>query len=209
MLALTLLALAAPAAAQTFPPFTGLVVDAANVLPPATEADLTTKLAALQRDTKRQVVVATIPDMGGRDLADYGYRLGREWGVGLRDVNNGLVLFIAPNEPAGHRGPRIEVGTGLEPIVTDALASQIIHEQMMPRLRAGDVSAAMTAGTDALVAQLRAAPDEARARTDAAAAAFDRAHRATRSGGGGGLPIGVIFWGVILLFIILPALGAR
>ena len=52
-----------PATAQTYPKFTGLVVDAANVLPPATKADLTAKLEALQKDTKRQLVVATIPDL--------------------------------------------------------------------------------------------------------------------------------------------------
>ena len=209
-----LLLLAGPAAAQpaqpSFPPFTGLVVDAADVLPPATEADLTAKLQALQRDTKRQLVVATIADMQGRDLADYGYRLGRAWGVGLKNADNGIILFIAPNEPAGHRGPRIEIGRGLEPIVTDALASQIITERMMPQLQASDVPGAMTAGTDALVRQLRAAPEEAQAKVDAAAAAFDQAHRGadgnTRDDGGG-LPIGLIFWGVVFLFLILPALS--
>ena len=109
-LALLLFAAAAPASAQTFPKFTGFVVDAANVLPPDVEAALTAKLDALQKDTHRQLIVATIPDMQGYPLEDYGYKLGRAWGVGLNDVNNGIILFIAPNEPAGHRGPRIEVG---------------------------------------------------------------------------------------------------
>lgn len=211
VLALALLALiAAPAAhAQTFPKFTGLVVDAANVLPPATEADLTAKLEALQKDTKRQLVVATIPDLQGYPLADYGYRLGRAWKVGLNDVDNGAILFIAPNEPKGQRGPRIEVGYGLEPVLTDALSSVIINEQMMPRLRAnGDIAGAMTAGADAIIAQLRASPDEAKARTDAAIREFDRTHRQSRpsgrGGGGGGVPISILFWGFILLFIVLP-----
>ena len=190
------------------PPFTGLVVDAANVLPPATEADLTAKLEALQRDTHRQLVVATIPDLQGYALEDYGIALLRGWGVGLKGADNGAILFIAPNEPRGHRGPRIEVGNGLEPIVTDIFAGRVIREQLMPRLEAQDVPGAMTAGTDALIAQLRASPDEAKARTDAAAAEFDRAHRRARANdGGGGLPIGVIFWGVILLFIVLPAIA--
>jgi len=190
-----------PAAAQDFPKFTGLVVDAANVLPPATEQALTAKLEALQRDTKRQLVVATLPDLGGRPLDDYGYRLGRAWGVGLKDVNNGAMLLIAPGEPAGQRGPRIEVGTGLEPVLTDAVAAQIIRTDMMPRLKAGDVSGAMTAGTDALIAQLRAAPDEARARTDAAVRDFDRQHR--RAGAGGGdAPVGIIFFGITMLVVL-------
>ena len=177
---------------------------------PATEAALTAKLDALQKDTHRQLIVATIPDLQGYPLEDYGYRLGRAWGVGLKDVNNGIILFIAPNEPAGHRGPRIEVGYGLEPVVTDALASVIINEQMMPLLKAGQVPQAMTAGTDALIEQLRASPDEAKARTDAAVAAFDKTHRRVAGSGGGGIPIGLIIWAMIIGFVILSSLrGAR
>ena len=184
------------------------MVDAANVLPPATEADLTAKLEALQRDTHRQLVVVTIPDLQGYALEDYGIGLLRHWGVGLKGVDNGAILFIAPNEPRGHRGPRIEVGNGLEPVITDIFAGRVIREQMMPRLEAQDVPGAMSAGTDALIEQLRASPDEAKARTNAAAAAFDRTHRRASTGeGGGGLPVGLIFWGVVVLFIVLPALG--
>lgn len=206
------LLVAAPATAQTYPPFTGLVVDAADVLPPATEADLKAKLEALQRDTKRQLVVATISDLQGYALEDYGIGLLRHWGVGLKGVDNGAILFVAPNEPPGHRGPRIEVGNGLEPVITDIFAGRVIREQMMPRLMAQDVPGAMTAGTDALIEQLRASPDEAKARTDAAAAEFDRTHRRARTNGdgeGGGIPLGLIFWGVVLLFFVLPALGGR
>ena len=203
-LALLLLCAATAAHAQTFPKFTGLVVDAANVLPPEIEADLTTKLEALQKDTKRQLVVATIADLQGRPLDDYGYRLGRAWGVGLTDVDNGALLLIAPNEPKGQRGPRIEVGRGLEGILTDALASQIVRTEMLPRLKvSNDIAGAMTAGTDALIAQLRASPEEAQARTDAAIKEFDREHQ-RRQSSGGGTPIGLIFWGMIFAFVILP-----
>lgn len=205
LLALLLVLAGGTARAQTFPKFTGFVVDAANVLPPATEAALTAKLDALQKDTHRQLVVATIPDLQGYSLEDYGYRLGRDWGVGLRDANNGAILFVAPNEPAGHRGPRIEVGYGLEPVLTDAVASVVINSAMMPRLRSGDVPGAMTAGTDRLIEQLRASPDEAKARTDAAVTEFDRTHRRARQGGGG-VPIALIFWLVVLAFVVLPML---
>ncbi len=107
ILALLLAVFAGAAHGQTFPKFTGLVVDAANVLPPAVEAELTAKLEGLQRETKRQLVVATIADMQGYPVSDYGYRLLRTWGVGLTDVNNGAILFIARREPPGQRGPRI------------------------------------------------------------------------------------------------------
>lgn len=212
LMALLLLALVALAAgagaaqAQTFPRFTGFVVDAANVLPPAVEADLTAKLGALQRDTKRQLVVATIPDTQGYPLAEYGYRLGRAWGVGLGDVDNGAILFIVPGNPAGQRGPRIEVGRGLEPIVTDALASVIINQQMMPRLReSGDIPGALTAGADALVAQLRASPEEQQARLDAAVKQFDAA-RGRGDGAGnaaGGAAVAGVFMAMVALFVVL------
>jgi uncharacterized protein len=198
----------APAAGQTFPKFTGFVVDAANVLPPEVEADLTAKLEALQKDTHRQLIVATIPDLQGYPLEDYGYRLGREWSVGLKGVNNGTILFIAPNEPKGHRGPRIEVGYGLEPVITDALSSVIINTQMMPKLtNGGDIPGAMEAGTDALIAQLRASPDEAKARTDAAIAEFDRTHRSQgTSNDVGGIPFVLVFGLIVVAFIVLSRL---
>jgi uncharacterized protein len=208
--ALLLLITAGTAQAQTFPKFTGYVVDAADVLSPETEAVLTTKLEALQKDTKRQVVVATIADMQGYPLDEYGYRLGRNWGVGLRDVNNGAVLFAAPNNPGGQRGPRLEVGTGLEPILTDAFSSVMIQQQMMPKLRAGDdINSAMIAGVDAIDKQLRASPEEAQARTDAAIKEFDRTHKTQRRSSAGGIPIGLIFWLVVLGFVILPAIFGR
>lgn len=210
LILIILVVVALPAHAQTFPKFSGLVVDAANVLPPETEADLTAKLEALQQDTNRQLVVAAIADMQGYPLDDYGYRLGRAWGVGLKDVNNGAILFVAPNNPAGQRGPRIEVGYGLEPVLTDALSSVIINQRMMPLLREGDVPGAMTAGADAIIEQLRLSPDEAKARTDAAVAEFDKTHRRSREGGGG-FPTGLIFWGVVILFVFgsMFAGGAR
>lgn len=196
----------APATAQTFPKFTGLVVDAANVLPPETKAALTQKLEALQKDTKRQLVVATIPDLQGYSKEEYGYKLIRAWGVGLKDVNNGAILFVAPKE----RGARIEVGYGLEPILTDALSSVIINQDMIPRFKAGDIPGGITAGVDALDKQLRASPEEAQARLDAAAKQFDQTHtRSAARRNGGGVPFGLIIWAVILLFVLVPLIRGR
>lgn len=202
---------ATPLAAQTFPKFTGLVVDDANVLPPETEAELTAKLEALQKDTKRQLVVATIGDVQGYPLEDYGYKLGRAWGVGLKDADNGAIIFIAPNNPAGQRGPRIEVGRGLEPILTDALTSVIVNTQMMPRLREnGDIASALTAGTDAVIAQLRASPEEQQAKVDAAVAEFNKAQpRAGRRNNSGGFPLGFVFVALVIGFVGLSFMRRR
>lgn len=203
LLCLALFLVASAAHAQTFPKFTGLVVDDANVIPADRKAALEQKLEAFQQQTGRQLVVATIADMQGYPLEDYGYRLGRAWSVGLKDVNNGVILFIAPNNPAGQRGPRIEVGYGLEPVLTDALASIIVREKMMPPLRAnGDVPGALEAGADAIIQQLSLPDEEAKAAQAKAIAEFDRTHKSS-SRTGGGVPLGLIFWIIVAAFIFL------
>jgi uncharacterized protein len=208
LLALLLLLTAGAAAAQTFPKFTGLVVDQADVLTPAQEAALTQKLEALQKDTKRQLVVVTVPDTQGYPLSDYGYRLGRNWKVGLDEVDNGAILLVAPGNPSGQRGPRIEVGRGLEPVLTDALSSVIIYQRMLPLIREDRVADAIDAGADAIIQQLRASPDEAKAETDAAIAKFDQQNR-RRTQQGGGIPVALIFWGIVLASIVLPMVLRR
>lgn len=203
MLVLLAALVAVPARAQSFPKLTGFVVDAANVLPPQVEAQLTQRLDAVQRDTKRQLIVATVPSLQDYPIEEYGYRLGRAWGVGLKDVNNGAILLVAPNE----RKVRVEVGYGLEPILTDALSSVIINQQILPRFKAGDLPGGVVAGVDALEAQLRASPEEAQARLDAAIKEFDAAQPSQRRSGGG-FPLGLVFWGMIALFVLL-SLGRR
>jgi uncharacterized protein len=143
------------AAAPTFPPLSGRVVDAANILSPQVETDLTTKLETLEKTTGRQVVVATVPDLQGYEIEDYGYQLGRAWGIGQKGTNTGAILLVAPNE----RKVRIEVGYGLEPILTDALSSVIIQTVVLPKFKAGDLEGGVVAGTDAVIQQL-ALPDE-------------------------------------------------
>ena len=141
----------APAlAAPKFPALTGRVVDDAHVLDDATKQDLTEKLAALEQQTSRQLVVVTVPSLGGYEISDYGYQLGRAWGIGQKTLNNGALFIIAPTE---HK-TRIEVGYGLEPILTDAMSSVIIQGQVLPKVRAGDFNAGIKAGADALIEQL-------------------------------------------------------
>ncbi|MDZ4370640.1 MAG: TPM domain-containing protein, partial [Phenylobacterium sp.] len=121
-------------AAPTFPPLTGRVVDNANLLAPATEARLTAELAALETQTGHQVVVATVPDLQGYEIEEYGYQLLRAWGVGRAKEDDGVILLVAPTE----RKVRIEVGYGLEPVLTDALSSVIIRREILPAFKDGD-----------------------------------------------------------------------
>ncbi|PID61955.1 MAG: methanol dehydrogenase [Gammaproteobacteria bacterium] len=135
------------ARAQTFPALTERVVDQAGLLDAASETALVDKLAAHESATSNQVVVVTLNSLQGYDIADYGYRLGREWGIGTAERNNGVLLIVAPNE----RKVRIEVGYGLEGALPDALASVIIQREILPAFRNGDMAAGITAGTDAIL----------------------------------------------------------
>jgi uncharacterized protein len=201
-LVLLLLLVAAPAAAQNFPELTGRVVDQANIIPDGEEAELTQKLAALQQASSRQLVVATVSDLQGYPIEDYGYQLGRKWGIGQKEANNGIILLVAPND----RKVRIEVGYGLEPIVTDALSSTIVDDQILPAFKEGDYPRGIRQGADALIQQLGAPPEEAEQR----ALAAQQSQQAAESGGEGGSILPLIFWGFILLFVILPMLrGGR
>lgn len=187
------------ARAQDFPaPNKTHVVDAADLLDAAAEAALDAQLAAFEDKTGRQFVVTTIPDLQGYPIEDYGYRLGRAWGVGAKDKDDGVLLIVAPKD----RKVRIEVGYGLEPVLTDAYASVIINSVIVPKFKAGDYPAGIMAGADAVMAQLQLSPEEAAARMKAAAARPNRAD--------GGVPVALIFWGFILMFLILPAVfGGR
>ena len=187
-LAFWLALLTAPAwAAMQFPPLTGRVVDGAHVLSPQTQASLTAKLAALEQQTKRQLVVVTVPSLGGSDIADYGYQLGRAWGIGQKGQNSGAVFIIAPTE---HK-VRIEVGYGLESVLTDGLSSVILQRAVLPKFRAGDVEGGIVDGTDQIIAQLGADPQAAQAQV---AAAQDPPVRHRN-------PLGAIFPLIVLFFI--------
>jgi uncharacterized protein len=182
-------------AAPTFPPLTGRVVDDAHVLSPATTADLTNKLAALEAKTGRQVVVVTLPDLQGYDIQDYGYQLGRAWGIGQKGQNNGVLFIVVPSE---HK-VRIEVGYGLEPVLTDALSSIILQEQVLPKFRTGDVDGGVAAGTNAIITQLS---------LDQASATANVQHAAQAARPHAGIPFGAIF-GLIVLFIVFSSLFRR
>ena len=193
---LAFLVVIAPAwAAPKFPALTGRVVDDANILSSQTKADLNTKLAALEQKTSRQLVVVTIPSLGGYEISDYGYQLGRNWGIGQKSLNNGILFIVAPTE---HK-TRIEVGYGLEPIVTDALSSVIIQTQVLPPFRKGDFNAGVEAGADALIEHLSLETSDAEKRAAAAA------ERRPQGDSGGGLTGFLIM--LFIFFMIARVFG--
>lgn len=197
LLVFLLLAIAPAAWAQSFPKFDDSgVVDAANLLDPAQEQALSQKLIAQKKASGRSLVVATIADLQGYDIADYGYRLGRAWGIGDKQ-DQGALLIVAPTE----RKIRIEVGYGLEGILTDALSSQIVRNDIAPRFKAGDMVGGINAGVDAITSLLALPPDEARQR----AAQAEREARQDNGGGGGVLVFWIILF--VVFFVALPLLS--
>ncbi|MBU6167385.1 MAG: TPM domain-containing protein [Alphaproteobacteria bacterium] len=197
---LLVLQLAAPAFADpVFPKLSGRVVDAAAVLPADAVARLDARLKALEDSTGTQLVVATVPDLGGYEIEDYGYQLGRAWGIGQKDRNNGAILLIAPAQ----RKLRIEVGYGLEGTLTDAVSSRIIRRTIVPRFKAGDLAGGVEAGVDELIALLALPPEQQ------AAAAQQFAGRSTTDDDGPGW--GALVWLIIILvwIIIATRRGAR
>ncbi|HMI41723.1 MAG TPA: TPM domain-containing protein, partial [Sphingomicrobium sp.] len=186
---------AAPSAAQTFPPLTGRVVDQADLLQPAQEAELDAKLATLEQQSGRQLVVATVKSLEGRPIEDYGYRLGRAWGIGQKGKDDGVVLLVAPNE----RKVRIETGYGARVFLTDAVSSVIIRNAITPRFKAGDFAGGINGGVDAISEMMRLPAAEAQKR-----AAQIGASEASRSRGQGGVGVvPVAFWIMIMAFVIL------
>jgi len=189
---LAFLVLVTPAwAAPKFPALTGRVVDDAGILSSDTKTGLTEKLAALEQKTSRQLVVVTVPSLQGYEISDYGYQLGRAWGIGQAKLNNGILFLVAPNE---HK-TRIEVGYGLEPIITDAFSSVVIQTQVLPKFRSGDFNGGVVAGANALIEQLSLETSEAEKRAAAAQQQLQR-----HDDGGGGL---VGFLVILFIFIAI------
>jgi uncharacterized protein len=129
-------------AAPVFPELTGRVVDDANLLTYPEEVAITADLKALEDKSSDQVVVVTLPSLQGYTIEDFGYQLGRHWGIGTSRFDNGVILLVAPNE----RKVRIEVGTGLEGTLTDALSKLIIENAILPRFREGDFAGGVKDG---------------------------------------------------------------
>jgi uncharacterized protein len=188
---LLLLFVGAPAlAAPTFPPLTGRVVDDAHVLSPQVQAALTAKLAALEQANSRQLVVVTLPSLGGDEIDDYGYRLLRAWGIGQKATNNGALFIVVPSE---HK-VRVEVGYGLEGVLTDALSSVILQRYVLPKFRTGDVQGGVVDGTDALIEQLSVDPSTAETKAAQASVEVQRPERH-------GSPFGAILPIIFVVFI--------
>jgi uncharacterized protein len=185
---------AALAAVPKFPALTGRVVDDAHMLSPATAQKLDSELANLEAQTGHQLVVATVPDLQGHEIEDYGYQLGRAWQLGKKGVNDGAILLVAPNE---HK-VRIEVGYGLEPVLTDALTSVILNTKVLPQFKQGRMEQGVVDGAEALIAQLGLPDDQAKANVAKAEAQPVQTHET-----GGVRPRIPVFLIILIVFWVI------
>ncbi len=177
-----------------FPALTGRVVDEAALLSAQDKAELESTLAALEAKASDQLVVVTLKSLQGYAIEDYGYRLGRAWGIGQKGLDNGVLLIVAPNE----RQVRIDVGRGLEPQLTDALTRIIIENAILPAFRRGSFADGIKAGVrdirDVLLGDAEAVRDRA-ARGVKRSPGIDPA-----------TVFFVLFWAAIIAFVIYAQL---
>ena len=125
--------------AVSFPHLTGQVVDGANVLSDVQKNQIVRNLSGLTS----QVVVVSVRSMDGMEIEEYANRLFNHWGLGDKERNDGVLIIIAPNQ----RQLRIEVGYGLEDILTDAIASRIVNQHMLPHARQSNYGKALVDGS--------------------------------------------------------------
>ncbi len=131
----------------------GWVVDAAGVLDAAQRARLNRQIDDLERDTGAEIAVVILRRAVDATPKEYATELLNRWGVGKRDADNGALMLVALEE----RRIEIEVGYGLEPILTDAAVGEILDREVVPRFRAGNIADGISAGVQALAERIRAA----------------------------------------------------
>ena len=146
MLAATVLALA-----LTIPPApTQRVNDYARLLPAEAQQRLEQRLTERERATGAQMVIAIFPSLEGESLEDFSVRLAERWRIGQKSLDNGVILLVFVQD----RRVRLEVGYGLEPVLPDAVAAQIIREVIGPPFRSQRYAEGLEAAVAAVYARV-------------------------------------------------------
>ena len=128
-----------------------LVNDYLGLLTSDQRTALEKKLVAYDDSTSTQIVVLTIGDIGGNELSEFAIELGRKWGVGGKDYNNGVVLAILVDKQRKKRDVFIASGYGMEGAITDFIAKSIIENEILPNFRSNDIYRGVDEGTDAII----------------------------------------------------------
>jgi len=144
-----LLALActtASLAQQPIPKNDGWVTDLGDFLTPQQESALEALMESYKAGSGHEMALLTVPDLGGRSLEGYALDVGRSWGLGEKDLNNGALLFVTRAE----RKLRIEVGRGLEGNLTDSISGRIIRNVIAPEFKRGRIYEGLRDGIQAM-----------------------------------------------------------
>ena len=166
-----------------------LVNDYAKLLTEYQKADLERKLVAYDDSTSNQIAIVIVESLEGYDANEYATALGRKWGIGNKDFNNGVVVLISTGGGDGQRDAYIAPGYGLEGAIPDITAKAIVDNELIPNLKEGNYYRALDEATDALI---RAAAGEYKA----------PAHYGSKKKKG--IPISTI---IFILFILIAILG--
>ena len=108
---------------------------------------LEAKLVAYDDSSSNQIAVVIVNTLDGHDVSDYAFTIGREWEVGNKDKNNGIVLLVAKED----RKVNVQVGYGLEGAVPDVTAKRIIENEITPNFKEGNYYRGIEEGTDAII----------------------------------------------------------
>lgn len=144
-------AVGAAAHDREVPPLQGPVTDYANVLSQADRERLTSMLARYERETSHQIAVLLIPTLSGERIESFSLRVANSWGLGQKDADNGVLVTLAMKE----REVRIELGSGMEKLISNATVQTIIQNSMVPAFRKGHYAAGLQAGLDQLMKEGR------------------------------------------------------
>lgn len=126
---------------------TGPVADRADIIPADAEAALDRQLRAFEDETSNALIVLTVDSLQGQSVETVAFETFNSWGIGGSKTDRGLLILVAPNE----RSVRIEVGCGLESVITNERAQTIIDDVMLPRYRENDLSSGTVNGAQALM----------------------------------------------------------
>jgi uncharacterized protein len=151
-----LIVLAAPTArAQVaVPQLAARVTDLTGTLSGEAVTRIEAKLAAFEAKKGSQIAVLIVPTTQPEEIEQYGIRVGDQWKVGRKGVEDGAILLVAKND----RRVRIEVGRGLEGALPDAIANRIITDTITPRFKLGDYDGGVEAGIDRIVSVVNGEP---------------------------------------------------
>lgn len=178
------------------PALKGRVNDYGDMISPSVKGELEQKLKAFEESDSTQIVILTVNSLEGDALEDYTIRVAEKWKIGQAKKDNGVIIFAAKND----RKMRIEVGRGLEGVLTDLLTGRILDNIMRPKFRAGDFDGGFTAGVDSVIQASRG-----EFKNDGASA--DTSKTGSSSGKFFTIMLFVIYFAIIIVARISKVLG--